>query len=352
MKGTARAIRVSLNGGVHTRFFSFLFVGLTFPLALAALAAACATGGGGGSATAGEGGDDGASVEGGDATSAEGSTGEGGEGGTSGTSAAKACADNANQYCTQLQTCSPFLISIEYGDEITCESAVTPGCLDQLMANKTGWTGDRLESCVQARAKLSCFDFLYAKPYPNVCRPTGGIGNGACRYDAQCGTGYCRITSGSCGTCVARGATGAPCTTSNDCDGNLMCAMGMCTAPSGVGGPCSAATPCNQGLACLSGQCVTPGGVDAGCGDAGGTCDYNLGATCMGAACAPVAVDTAGGSCSGPPVDQCPGSGACQQGFCSAPIADMGGCDGSVPCTPPDTCNAGTCSLFTASQCH
>lgn len=342
---------------MRTRFFSFVFAGLTFPLALAALHTACATGGGGNSGTAGDGGEDGSSIEGGgEGAVGDGGTGEAGDGGGA-VSAAKACADNAAQYCTQLSTCSPFLVSVQYGDEITCEGAQTPGCLDALAAPGTGWTGEGLEACVKARSMLSCEEFLYAKPYPPACRPSGKLGNVACRYDAQCGSGYCRVPSGSmCGTCVALGQTGALCQTSNDCDGNLMCAgmpgMTVCTPPTGAMGACSATIPCNSGLACVNGQCLVPGGIDAGCGDAGGTCDYNLGATCMGSACAPVTVDTAGGSCMGPPVDQCPGSGECQQMFCVPPVADMGACDaGATPCAPPDTCNSGTCSLFTASQC-
>ncbi|HEX8794722.1 MAG TPA: hypothetical protein VF765_27435 [Polyangiaceae bacterium] len=327
---------------------------MSLPVALLALPMACATSGDGNSASSGEGGDEG-SVEGGEGSVGEGGVGEGGgDGGTGGTSAAKACADNASHYCTQLSMCSPFLLSIQYGDEITCETEVQPGCLDALAAPGTGWTGDKLETCVTARDKLSCEQFFYAKPYPNVCMPSGKLGNAACRYDAQCGTGYCRIPSGMmCGTCVSRGATGALCQTSDDCDGNLMCAMGTCAAPSMLNGPCSATTPCAQGLQCVGSVCVVAGGVDGGCGDAGGVCDYNLGAVCTGNACGPVAVDTAGGSCSGPPMDQCPSSSVCSQGFCTPPIGDMMSCDAGsgIPCTPPDTCNMGTCSLFTASQC-
>jgi hypothetical protein len=353
--GTARRFRVSLNVGVRTRFFSLLFVGVTFPLALAALPVACATAGSGGGAASGEGGgDDGATVEGGEGSVGDGgSGGEGGEGGGSGTTAAKACADNANEYCQQLSTCSNFLFQIEYGDQLTCEAAITPGCMDALAAPGTGWTGDRLEACITARGKLTCEQFFYAKPYPNICTPTGKIGNAACRYDAQCGSGYCRIPSGMmCGTCVTRGQTGALCQSTDDCDGDLMCSgTGTCAAPSGVGGPCSMMTPCNNGLQCLNGQCIVAGGVDAGCGDAGGACDYNLGAYCAGSSCAAVAVDSPGGSCGGSPPNACPSSSQCQQMFCVAPVADMGSCEGGLACAPPDTCNAGTCSLFTASQC-
>lgn len=353
--GTARPFRVSLNGGVRTRFFAFLFVGLGFPLALAAVPLACATAGGGNGASSADGSDEGFTLEAGEGAVGEGGTVEGGgDGSGGGTSAAKACADNASQYCMQLEMCSSFLFKVEYGDVVTCTTEVTPGCMDALMAPGTGWTGDKLEACIAARAKLTCEQFFYSKPYPNVCTPTGKLGNASCRYDEQCGTGYCRIPNGMmCGTCVGRGATNAPCQSDDDCDGNLLCAMGTCVVPSMIGGQCNATTmPCAYGLACVGGMCVVPGGVDAGCGDAGGACDFNFGAVCSGNVCTAVPVDTPGGSCSGPPTDECPSASACIQGFCAGPIADMMACDaGGIPCTPPDTCNAGTCSLFTASNC-
>ena len=54
---------------------------------------------------------------------------------------AKACADNANEYCQQLSTCSNFLFQIEYGDQLTCEAAITPGCMDALAAPGTSSGG-------------------------------------------------------------------------------------------------------------------------------------------------------------------------------------------------------------------
>ena len=82
-----------------------------------------------------------------------------------------------------------------------------------------------------------------------------------------------------CGTCVERGNAGAPCTTSNDCDGNLVCTAAVCTVPVPLGFACSATLPCESGMVCLSSKCIQPGGVGASCdADAGGVdCDYNLG---------------------------------------------------------------------------
>ena len=99
-----------------------------------------------------------------------------------------------------------------------------------------------------ARTALDCAHFLYGKPQPNACRVTGLIATSeVCRYDEQCGTGYCRFAAGaSCGNCVTRGETGAPCTTSSDCDGDLMCAgSGTCQPPASATSPCSATMPCD-----------------------------------------------------------------------------------------------------------
>ena len=142
--GTARRFRVSLNDGVRTRFFSFLLVGVSFPLGMAALAAACAKGGGANGDTAGEGGDE-ATLEGGEGSIGEGGAHEGGgDGGGSGTTAMQACNDNAAHYCAQLAMCSDFLLQVEYGDPITCQTEIVPGCLDALAApDESDWGAQR-----------------------------------------------------------------------------------------------------------------------------------------------------------------------------------------------------------------
>ena len=289
-----------------------------------------------------------------------GGDGKSGEGGANGTSLAQACTDNVSQYCQQLSMCSPFLVSIEYGDVVTCQTRLGPAyCNNIVTAKGSGWTGDGLEACVRARAKLSCTDFLYLRPAPAACRPTGTLSTQSCLFDSQCGTGYCRTPGGgACGNCVQRGTTGAPCTTTSDCDGNLVCSgpagATTCVAPQPLDGVCSATSPCQSGMACVSGKCAQPGNVGATCSaDAGGVdCDYNLGAYCSGTACAAVSVGTLNSSCGGtaPPVS-CLGDGVCQGGICVLPIADGQPCDGGLGCTTPSTCSAGTCSTPSAAQC-
>lgn len=270
----------------------------------------------------------------------------------------QACSDNAAEYCAQLTTCSPFLLSTQYGDSVICETRLAGAyCNNMVTAEGSGWTADGLEACAAAREALSCTEFLYLKPAPSACRPTGTITSGGCIWDSQCSAGYCRIPSGmQCGTCVERGNTGAPCTTSNDCDGNLVCTAAGCAAPVPLGSACSATLPCESGAVCLSSKCIQPGGVGASCdADAGGVdCDYNLGAYCDGTMCAAITVAMSASLCGGsyPPV-ACYADGACQGGFCVPPLADGFPCggDGGVNCTIPSTCNSGTCSSPNASQC-
>jgi hypothetical protein len=336
-----------------TRSFLAL-VGFASTVGLATCAAACASGGSSGGASTDGGGDDstildGAPVEG--STDHEGGTTDGG-----GTSFAQACSDNAAKYCAKLSTCSPFLLSTQYGDMPTCVTRLSGAyCNNIVTAKGSGWTGDGLEACVAARDALSCSDFLYLKPAPAACRPSGTLTSGSCLWDSQCGTGYCRITAGTgCGNCVQRGNTGAPCATSNDCDGNLVCAGAACAAPQPLGVACSATSPCESGLVCLFGKCAAPGAVGAACNlDAGGIdCDYNLGAYCSGGMCGAITVAMLSSLCGGSsPPAVCFADGACQAGFCVAPTADGQPCDAGLNCTIPSTCNAGVCTTPSATQC-
>jgi hypothetical protein len=283
------------------------------------------------------------------------------------TSASKACADYAAAYCMQLEMCAPFLVTVQFPSDPTptssCVTRTTLACADTLAAPGTGWTGDLLEACVKAETALDCGTFLDGKPLPDACRVTGQvITSDPCRYDVQCGSGYCRYTPGaSCGNCVTLGETGAPCTTSSDCDGNLMCTAvgtgtGTCQPPSAVGGTCSATIPCQQGLVCLTGVCTAPGSLGAACNPAndGTDCDYDQGVYCdsIAKACKAYVVPQTGGPC-GTQGTTCAGGGTCYKSACVAPAQDGATCAPTtgVDCLDPSTCQSGTCGLYTAAQC-
>jgi hypothetical protein len=329
-----------------------IFLGLLVPVALAAGQASCASGGSDAGGSSGDGGDDSTVVEGGPS--------DGGKKDSApivDASVSKACADNARSYCMQLSTCSPYLLSVQYGDEPTCEMQLSGAyCTDIVTAKGSGWTGAGLEACVAARQALPCQDFLYLKPAPAACRPTGTLPMGACRYDGQCGTGYCSIPAGStCGNCVLRQSTGGLCATLSDCDSNLVCsAMNRCVVPAPTGGMCDPMTmPCANGMQCINGRCAVGGMANATCdADSGIGCDPNLGVYCSSGTCSAITVAMVGSTCGGSPPAVCYGDGACVAGSCVPPIADGQPCEGGVNCTSPSTCNSGTCGLFLASQCH
>jgi len=282
-------------------------------------------------------------------------------GGPDGASAAqKVCADNASAYCTHLQTCAPFLVTALYGDELTCVSRQMPQCLDALVAPDTGLTANELEACVMAQTALDCATLLYGKPGPTACHATGQIAvDGACRYDAQCGTGYCRLAVGaSCGNCAALGSAGAPCTSFSDCQGSLMCAgSGLCELPSSIAGPCSSTQPCARGISCIKSACVTPGGLGSTCSiqNGGSDCDYDQGAYCdpSTSTCEAYSVVQSGAPCGGTPPTACFADGTCFQGACVGAVQDGATCNpqSGLNCLPPSSCTAGTCSFFSAMQC-
>ena len=331
-----------------------ILLGLLVQVALAAGQASCASGGSDSGGSSGDGGDDSTVVEGGPS--------DGGKKDSApivDASVSKACADNATSYCNQLSMCSPYLLSVQYGDVPTCQTQLSGAyCTDIVTAKGSGWTGAGLEACVAARQALPCQDFLYGKPAPAACRPTGTLPMGACRYDTQCGSGYCSIPAGMmCGNCVTLGISGQVCATLADCDGNLVCSgMNRCVAPAPTGGMCDPMTmPCANGMQCINGKCAVGGMANASCDpDSGIGCDPNLGVYCSSGTCSAITVAMVGSPCgiSPPPPAVCYGGGSCVAGSCVPPIADGQPCEGGVDCTSPSTCNSGTCGLFLASQCH
>jgi hypothetical protein len=340
------------------------------------LIVACSTSSGGGSAASDGGldapGDQSASGSGsGSGGSSGSSSGAGGDSGSDGATEAgagdaagdggalKACFDSAAAYCMKLQTCRPFLLTAQFSDEITCASRQALSCLDALQAPGTGSTLANLEACASAVTAVDCNAFLYGKPAPSACLITGQVAvGGACRYDAQCGSGLCHHASGAaCGHCATPGSTGAPCTTADDCSGNLLCAgNGTCQPPAPASGACSTTAPCGQGLACLMGTCTMPGVLDATCNpaDNGSDCDYSQGLYCGGAPSNYLSYEIvqAGGACGSTAV--CMGGGTCFQSVCVAPAQDGAACNpqSGVNCMAPSSCTNGMCSLDPATQCQ
>jgi hypothetical protein len=259
-----------------------------------------------------------------------------------------------------MQQCFPQAITASWGDVATCVAAVAPSCAKVLAAPGDGWTPDRLMACIRARELLACDAFLLRKPELADCAITGAIADGAaCRWGAQCKSGYCKITSGSCGNCVTPVARGGACTTYSDCAAELLCAKNdTCQSPVANGGACDDAHPCALGTACIAGACKKPGGEGADCDPMNGgvDCDYYQWVWCSGASkkCTKYKFGKAGDPCSvANEAIVCEAGGGCLNGACAAAGGDATLCDPAkgINCASPLSCDMGTCKLVDANQC-
>jgi hypothetical protein len=288
--------------------------------------------------------------------------------GCGGVSADKACTDLALSLCTQIQSCAPALISLNYGDVATCQARAKIGCLPSLMAPSTSATPDKLDGCASALTSASC-DALFVRDTPKACIPDPGkLANGtACGDDAQCVNAYCKKASGQvCGVCSMRAAAGGACTIADDCDYKLTCASSVCVTPGAVGAVCDGGHPCAAPNVCKGGTCAAPGEAGASCTPSagGGDCDLPKGLFCnpQSMVCAQLTFAAPGAACGfvGGNVVACSGGARCKtstaspfSGTCLAPAADGAACDATngPDCVAPAECVNGACKLPSPASC-
>ena len=208
-------------------------------------------------------------------------TSGGGSGPASGgVSAAQACADNAHQRCTQLETCSPTDTQLRYGSESACETRETNNCVTSLAEPLNGNTPAAVEACAGAYAGWACPDYLNDTNIPRACQQQLGpiINGGSCAIDGQCQSGFCGIVPGAaCGTCAAVPKVGASCALLTACSPGLACTTDTfkCVAFGVRGSPCGKGAVCGVELSCVGANLAT--GVQGTCEQAGeqtgDTCD-------------------------------------------------------------------------------
>ncbi len=216
---------------------------------------------------------------------------------TTNVSAAQACADNAHERCTRLQTCSPTDTVLRYGSESACETRETDSCTMSLSEPLNGNTPTAVEACAGAYAGWACADYLDNTRIPPACKQQLGpiIPGGSCAIDGQCQSGFCAILPGaSCGTCAAVPKVGASCALLLGCGPGLACTTdtAKCVAFGVRGSPCGKGAVCGVALTCVGANLATgvqgtcqPAGENAGqacdpTGKTGAGCDRNAGLTC------------------------------------------------------------------------
>lgn len=171
--------------------------------------------------------------------------------------------------CAAYETCNP-LVGAVYGTGTVCADTLSArfsdaelGALeDSIAAGNITYHGDLVADCVAAIQAIGC---ELSDPL-EVCEDMfeGLVADGgACERNEECGeASYCAITTSCPGTCQARVATGAACTSSSACQSGLSCDSGTCRAPAGPGAACNGTTgvACsNLGLVCVGDDGATPG---------------------------------------------------------------------------------------------
>jgi hypothetical protein len=275
---------------------------------------------------------------------------------------AQACTDFASALCGRLEACTPFALTVAYGDVGTCTTRSALLCTTALGAGGTLVTPGQMEGCAQAVTAETCDESL-DNPQPSACDVPGALANGtACGSHAQCQSSYCKLAAGSlCGTCTAHAGAGAQCTIDADCQATLVCNSGSCIAPAQTGGACSATQPCLRTLTCIGGKCSTPLAAGATCA-AATDCDGTHGVYCntQTKKCTQTQVAASGQPCGivGGNLAACSGGDSCAgvkngQGTCHQPAADGAPCGPDIYCIAPAVCTqTARCTLPNPSVCH
>jgi hypothetical protein len=293
----------------------------------------------------------------------------GGCGGGS-TSAAKGadCTSLATTICNSAETCSPFYVSVNYGDVATCTARFALACKADASAPGAKVTSAEYAACGRGYAGFDCTDLIAALGgtlAPPGCLARGSRADGQpCGESTQCQSGHCQPNSVTCGTCEEPQPVDAACGIVADCQAGLTCSSydQKCAEPQKAGGTCQVSTDCASGLICTSaGTCGKPdeaGDKCAGLGD----CDGTKGLVCGAQqTCVPTKIAKAGEACGivNGSLVVCDGGGFCAvaqgktAGTCVAPAADGAACDTThgPPCLPPADCINGTCSMPNTSSC-
>jgi hypothetical protein len=276
-----------------------------------------------------------------------------------------ACKQVATTLCDALNTCAPFIVSEQYGDEATCITRAALSCMtDQGTSGITRTPAD-LVACASAAKGISCADAL-AGNLPAACDPKPGtiVDGMACGSNLQCHSTYCNKTD-ACGVCGPRQDMGHACTTNDGCQKGLVCASSMCVMPSGPNGACNLpGQPCRSDLACSSstapGTCVAKEGAGGACAGNNDLCDFSKGSVCNVFAnpkvCITINIAKPGDSCSLATKTGCVGgtdpcSNLIANGICANPAQDGATCGGNAVCIPPATCVNKVCRLPSAPNC-
>jgi hypothetical protein len=289
------------------------------------------------------------------------------------------CMAAARTTCTNVQTCSPFLLKVAFTDFNTCVAGYARGCQTGVFAPGANGTPAGVAMCTAARQTVDCTLLLAVllenvdpARLPAACQAVAGSGaSGAmCAAATQCASGPCALGGDVCGTCQP-GNAGDKCVVDFDCKGGLGCALQKCVAYGNVGDACSNAAPCHRYLACVSGKCKQPGKLGDACDPNMNPCDTFTGdglvCNSVSHKCEPFAFTTVGQTCgldgTSGKYTLCSDGSACiindtlaQTGTCTAraKVGETCSANGLFDplCEVFVACQRGTCALGDPTTCR
>jgi hypothetical protein len=292
-----------------------------------------------------------------------GGTGGGGGSGGGGLTADQACTSLATAICNKTSSCFPFAFKVNYADLASCIVRAKQSCVPALAAPGTGATAAKIDDCAKGFTAQSCADDRIGAR-PAACAFSGTLAAGiACGSSAQCATGYCKLTTPSCGVCSNRVAATGACSVDPDCVDGHSCVAGACVALKAVGAVCNPNQPCFPGLYCKAGVCaVAPTSLNAACdGTNVDSCDFYAGVYCNDSSvCGQVQTTSAGSMCglTSTTATVCVAQGTCRAnggliGTCVAPAEDGQSCNPNLDlnCLEPAVCEGGVCKLANPAAC-
>jgi hypothetical protein len=302
-------------------------------------------------------------------------------GGSDGIAQKDAESEFLKAFCDNLVKCEQFTTTAE------CIKGLD-GFLsfDQLYKSievgKSTYDGEKFGECVDAFSAISC-DGTKKENRESLaaCRDAfkgKTAAGGMCTDSSQCASRRCRqtIATQACAVGVCDGdpgAAGASCAMS-ECNDGLFCdsTSQTCKALLASGASCTSSDECDYGLDCLGRICKTPPKTGESCPDgqcalAGDICDNvsnqcarvpKLGEVCAGNCIAPLSCDDVSNKCVAPAKlgEAC--TGRCEPGtFCSdssmkceVPKADGTACTGDAECSSRNCKQAAGSNMGTCEQ--
>ncbi|HMJ51641.1 MAG TPA: hypothetical protein VK540_06175 [Polyangiaceae bacterium] len=255
----------------------------------------------------------------------------------------QACTNFADTFCSRLQTCSAFVMSVLYGDVATCKQRWFLNCRPNFGVTGTSASAAKTNGCTQTLPALACDKFLLGD-FGTACTASPGTlpQGAACGDDAQCATTFCaRSATSLCGTCQPATNPGDPCPQGS-------CSVSTNTVCREDGTTCIKPKTGPVGAACV-GQEECDVGHQVGCNTANRKC-VALTLAASGGQCGAnsvvatsIAVCSAGGTCT-----------LALAGRCTAFAADGQTCstaDTGAHCMQPAKCVGGRCAVPDPGSC-